>query len=96
MVNRRDFLRAASKLRLPPARVTQRRWINFAGPVEAARNPGQHKVRTLLNQHADVNVRSDDGAATLLWAAKIGVPTEKIGDSTGHFKSLSELSSAAA
>lgn len=37
--------------------------------VEAARNRDQQKVRTLLNQHADVNVRSDDGATALLWAA---------------------------
>jgi ankyrin repeat protein len=37
--------------------------------VEAARNQDQQKFRTLLNQHADVNVRSDDGATALLWAA---------------------------
>ena len=37
--------------------------------VEAARNRDQQKVRTLLNQHADVNARSDDGATALLWAA---------------------------
>src|SRR6266849_37435 len=37
--------------------------------VEAARNRDQQQVRTRLNQHADVNVRSDDGATALLWAA---------------------------
>ena len=37
--------------------------------VEAARNQDQQKVRTLLNQHADVNARSDDGSTALLWAA---------------------------
>jgi ankyrin repeat protein len=37
--------------------------------VEAARNQDQQQVRTLLNQQADVNVRSDDGATALLWAA---------------------------
>jgi ankyrin repeat protein len=37
--------------------------------VEAARNQDQQQVRTLLNQHADVNVRSDDGSTALLWAA---------------------------
>jgi ankyrin repeat protein len=37
--------------------------------VEAARNRDQQQVRTLLNQHVDVNVRSDDGSTALLWAA---------------------------
>ncbi|HEV8318008.1 MAG TPA: ankyrin repeat domain-containing protein [Vicinamibacterales bacterium] len=37
--------------------------------VEAARNRDVQQVRRLLNQHADVNVRSDDGATPLLWAA---------------------------
>lgn len=37
--------------------------------VEAARNRDQAAVRTLLNQQADVNVRSADGATALLWAA---------------------------
>jgi ankyrin repeat protein len=37
--------------------------------VEAARNQDQHQVRTLLNQHADVNGRTHDGATALLWAA---------------------------
>jgi uncharacterized protein len=37
--------------------------------VEAAKNQDQQRVRTLLNQHADVNVRSDDGSTALLWAA---------------------------
>jgi ankyrin repeat protein len=37
--------------------------------VEAVRNRDQQKVRVLLNQHADVNARSDDGATALLWAA---------------------------
>jgi len=37
--------------------------------VDAARNQDQQMVRTLLNQHADVNVRSDDGSTALLWAA---------------------------
>ena len=37
-----------------------------------SRRPGtrtSRQVRTLLNQHADVNVRSDDGSTALLWAA---------------------------
>ena len=37
--------------------------------VEAARNRDQQAIRTLLNQHADVDVRSHDGATALLWAA---------------------------
>jgi ankyrin repeat protein len=37
--------------------------------VEAARNQDQAQVRTLLNQHVDVNARSDDGSTALLWAA---------------------------
>ena len=37
--------------------------------VEAARNQDQQLVRTLLDQHADVNARSDDGSTALLWAA---------------------------
>jgi uncharacterized protein len=37
--------------------------------VEAARNQDQQKIRTLLNQRADVNARSDDGSTALLWAA---------------------------
>ena len=37
--------------------------------VEAAKNQDHQQVRTLLNQHADVNVRSHDGATALLWAA---------------------------
>ena len=37
--------------------------------VDAAKNQEQQKVRTLLNEHADVNARSDDGSTALLWAA---------------------------
>ncbi len=37
--------------------------------VEAARNNESQAVRTLLNQHTDVNVRAPDGATALLWAA---------------------------
>src|SRR5437899_846413 len=37
--------------------------------VEAVRNQDQQQVRTLLNQHADVNARSGDGSTALLWAA---------------------------
>ena len=37
--------------------------------VEAARNQDQQQIRTLLNQHTDVNVRSVDGSTALLWAA---------------------------
>jgi ankyrin repeat protein len=37
--------------------------------VEAARNQDQPRVRTLVNQHVDVNARSDDGSTALLWAA---------------------------
>ena len=37
--------------------------------VDAARNRDQQAVRALLNQQADVNGRSADGATALLWAA---------------------------
>lgn len=37
--------------------------------VEAAKNQDQQQIRTLLNQRADVNVRSEDGSTALLWAA---------------------------
>ena len=37
--------------------------------VDAAKNQEQQKVRTLLTEHVDVNVRSDDGSTALLWAA---------------------------
>jgi ankyrin repeat protein len=37
--------------------------------VEAARNGDWQAVRALLKQHADVDVRSHDGATALLWAA---------------------------
>jgi ankyrin repeat protein len=37
--------------------------------VEAARNQDQQQIRTLLNQHVDVNVRSEDGSTALLWTA---------------------------
>jgi ankyrin repeat protein len=36
--------------------------------VNAARNQDQSAVRTLLNNKADVNVRSADGSTALLWA----------------------------
>jgi uncharacterized protein len=37
--------------------------------VEAARNQDQQQIRTLLNQHTDVNARAEDGSTALLWAA---------------------------
>jgi ankyrin repeat protein len=37
--------------------------------VEAARNRDEQQVRALLNRHADVNERSQDGATAILWAA---------------------------
>jgi ankyrin len=37
--------------------------------IEAARNQDQQQIRALLNQHVDVNVRSEDGSTALLWAA---------------------------
>ena len=37
--------------------------------VEAARNQDQQQIRALLNQHIDVNLRSEDGSTALLWAA---------------------------
>jgi len=37
--------------------------------VEAVRNQDQQRVRTLLNQKADVNARAGDGSTALLWAA---------------------------
>ena len=39
------------------------------GLVEAARSQDHSKVRALVTQHADVNVRADDGSTALLWAA---------------------------
>jgi len=39
------------------------------GLVDAARNQDQQTLRALLNQHADANVRADDGSTALLWAA---------------------------
>ena len=33
------------------------------------KNQDLQRVRTLLDQHADVNVRSEDGSTALLWAA---------------------------
>jgi ankyrin repeat protein len=53
-------------------------WLMVAGAaaasgdlrlVEAARHRDQQQLRSLLNQHADVNLRSDDGSTALLWAA---------------------------
>jgi len=37
--------------------------------IEAVRNQDQRQVRTLLNQHVDVNAKSGDGSTALLWAA---------------------------
>src|SRR5436190_22110825 len=37
--------------------------------VEAAKNQDVQQVRVLLSEHADVNVRSEDGSTALLWAA---------------------------
>ena len=37
--------------------------------VDAMKNQDLPQVRTLLAQHADVNVRSEDGSTALLWAA---------------------------
>ncbi len=37
--------------------------------VEAARNQDHKMIRSLVSQHADVNIRSDDGSTALLWAA---------------------------
>ena len=37
--------------------------------VDAARSQDQANVRALLNQHVDVNGRSEDGSTALLWAA---------------------------
>ena len=37
--------------------------------VEAARNRDLKTIRSLVSQHADVNMRSDDGSTALLWAA---------------------------
>jgi ankyrin repeat protein len=37
--------------------------------VDAVKNQDLPRVRTLLDQHADVNVRSEDGSTALLWAA---------------------------
>ncbi len=37
--------------------------------VDAMKNQDVQRVRTLLGQHVDVNVRSEDGSTALLWAA---------------------------
>jgi ankyrin repeat protein len=37
--------------------------------VEAARSRDLKTIRSLVSQHADVNMRSDDGSTALLWAA---------------------------
>jgi uncharacterized protein len=37
--------------------------------VDAVKNQDLQRVRTLFDQHADVNVRSEDGSTALLWAA---------------------------
>src|SRR5262245_12109039 len=37
--------------------------------IEAVRNQDDQQVRTLLNQHPDVNARSGDGSTALLWAS---------------------------
>jgi uncharacterized protein len=37
--------------------------------VDAMKNQDLPRVRTLLDQHANVNVRSEDGSTALLWAA---------------------------
>ena len=37
--------------------------------VEAARNRDLKTIRSLVSQHADVNMRADDGSTALLWAA---------------------------
>src|SRR5215831_16149642 len=37
--------------------------------VDAVKNQDVQQVRALLGQHADVNVRSEDGSTALLWAA---------------------------
>jgi ankyrin repeat protein len=37
--------------------------------VDAARNHDAKAIRSLVNQHADVNTRADDGSTALLWAA---------------------------
>jgi uncharacterized protein len=37
--------------------------------VDAVKNQDLHEVHALLGQHADVNVRSEDGSTALLWAA---------------------------
>src|SRR4029453_9372078 len=37
--------------------------------VDAVKNQDVQEVRALLRQHADVNVRSEDGSTALLWAA---------------------------
>jgi len=40
--------------------------------LEAVKNQDPQKAGALLNQHADVNVRSNDGSTALLWAAHWG------------------------
>ena len=37
--------------------------------MEAARNHDLKTIHSLLSQHTDVNIRSDDGSTALLWAA---------------------------
>src|SRR6185369_16986012 len=40
-----------------------------AGLADAAKNQDLKTIQSLVNQHADVNARSDDGSTALLWAA---------------------------
>jgi ankyrin repeat protein len=42
--------------------------------VDAARNQDWPQVRTLLHQHADPSLRSEDGSTALLWAAHWNEP----------------------
>jgi len=46
-------------------------WAASGNPrlVDAARNQDSKAIRSLVNEHADVNTRSDDGSTALLWAA---------------------------
>ena len=47
--------------------------------VDAAKNQDAEQVRTLLDGHADVNARSEDGSTALLWAAHWNdIPTAEL------------------
>ena len=58
-----------AKAERPPTPARAESAIKDVRLVDAVRNQDRQRVRTLLRQHVDVNVRSEDGSTALLWAA---------------------------